>query len=145
MTKDECKDKIAKQEGYGDWADLWGAMQQKFNGVRLFARMNSLENRAMDEFAQIQVNNLDKAEVINRRELLFAFIKDWKEEFKDENWDYLDFKVERFLSKQQLLTVGNMKSAKLKEQNYQLKTNIQVGTTPSICYIHCQGAFIFIK
>ena len=100
MTKDECKDKIAKQEGYGDWADLWGAMQQKFNGVRLFARMNSLENRAMDEFAQIQVNNLDKAEVINRRELLFAFIKDWKEEFKDENWDYLDFKVERFLSKQ---------------------------------------------
>ena len=30
-----------------------------------------------------------------------------------------------------------MKSAKLKEQNYQLKTNIQVGTTPSICYIHC--------
>lgn len=35
-----------------------------------------------------------------RRELLFAFIKDWKEEFKDENWDYLDFMAERFLGKQ---------------------------------------------
>jgi hypothetical protein len=39
-------------------------------------------------------------DVSNRRELLFAFIKDWKEEFKDENWDYLDFMAERFLSKQ---------------------------------------------
>ena len=35
-----------------------------------------------------------------RRTLLFAFIKEWKEEFKDENWDYLDFMAERFLSKQ---------------------------------------------
>ena len=38
--------------------------------------------------------------VSNRKELLFAFIKDWKDEFKDENWDYLDFMAERFLSKQ---------------------------------------------
>jgi len=39
-------------------------------------------------------------DVSNQRELLFAFIKDWKEEFKDENWDYLDFMAERFLGKQ---------------------------------------------
>ena len=37
--------------------------------------------------------------VVNQRELLFAFIKEIKDEFKDENWDYLDFIAERFLSK----------------------------------------------
>ena len=46
-----------------------------------------------------EAKQLILSDVINRRELLFAFIKDWKEEFKDENWMYLDFMAERFLSK----------------------------------------------
>jgi hypothetical protein len=37
--------------------------------------------------------------VVNRRELLFAFINEVKEEFKDENLDYLDFIADRVLSK----------------------------------------------
>jgi len=44
---------------------------------------------------QLRLSNVSQ-----RSELLFAFIKDWKEEFKDENWDYLDFMAERFLGKQ---------------------------------------------
>lgn len=64
MTKDECKDKIAEQEGYGDWADLWGAMQQKFHGIKLFAIMNTLENRVMDEYAQQQIKNLNIPDVM---------------------------------------------------------------------------------
>jgi len=56
-------------------------------------------------FATQQVNLLSKPAVSKfedgeRKALLFAFIKEWKEEFKDENWDYLDFTAERFLSKQ---------------------------------------------
>jgi hypothetical protein len=54
----------------------------------------------MTAWAEQQVNKLNLLDVSNRRELLFAFIKEWKEEFKDENWDYLDFMAERFLGKQ---------------------------------------------
>ncbi len=52
------------------------------------------------EYAENVVKLFAISVVSNRRELLFAFIKDWKEEFKDENWDYLDFMVEHFLGKQ---------------------------------------------
>jgi ribonuclease BN (tRNA processing enzyme) len=55
---------------------------------------------AMTIYAESEVKKLNLLDVSNRRELLFAFIKDWKEEFKDENWDYLDFMAERFLGKQ---------------------------------------------
>lgn len=34
----------------------------------------------------------------SEKELLNAFIKEVKEEFKDENLDYLDFIVDRFLN-----------------------------------------------
>lgn len=42
---------------------------------------------------------LSIANVVNRRELLFAFINEVKEEFKEENLDYLDFIADRVLSK----------------------------------------------
>ena len=45
------------------------------------------------------VKKLTIHNVVNQRELLFAFIKEIKYEFKDENWDYLDFIAERVLSK----------------------------------------------
>ena len=54
----------------------------------------------MTAWAESEVKKLNLLDVSNRRELLFAFIKDLKEEFKDENWDYLDFMAERFLGKQ---------------------------------------------
>jgi hypothetical protein len=38
-------------------------------------------------------------DVVNRRELLSAFINEVKEEFKEENLDYLDFIADRVLSK----------------------------------------------
>ena len=59
-----------------------------------------VEDCDFDEIAEKIVKLFAISVVSNRRELLFAFIKDWKEEFKDENWDYLDFMAERFLSKQ---------------------------------------------
>lgn len=39
-------------------------------------------------------------DVSRQSELLFAFIKAIKEEFKDENWDYLDFIADRVIGKQ---------------------------------------------
>lgn len=59
-----------------------------------------IEKDDFDEIAEKLVKLFAISVVSNRRELLFAFIKDWKEEFKDENWDYLDFMAERFLGKQ---------------------------------------------
>ena len=52
------------------------------------------------ELSNCNKPQVSKWEGIERKALLFAFIKEWKEEFKDENWDYLDFMAERFLSKQ---------------------------------------------
>lgn len=43
---------------------------------------------------------LQQANVSGRSELLFAFIQEIKNEFADENWDYLDYIAERVLSKQ---------------------------------------------
>jgi len=45
------------------------------------------------------VKNLTMHGVVNQRELLFAFIKEIKEEYIDQNWDYLEFIAERVLSK----------------------------------------------
>lgn len=45
-------------------------------------------------------NNLVQADVSGRSELLLAFIDEIKNEFKDQNWDYLNFIADRVLSKQ---------------------------------------------
>lgn len=45
-------------------------------------------------------NNFVLADVSRQSELLFVFIKAVKEEFKDENWDYLDFIADRVIGKQ---------------------------------------------
>lgn len=37
---------------------------------------------------------------VGQSELLFTFIKAVKEEFADENWDYLDFIANRVIGKQ---------------------------------------------
>jgi len=55
---------------------------------------------AMDIYAQHEVKNYNKLSVSKQRELLFAFIKEFKEEFKVENWDYLDFVADRVINKQ---------------------------------------------
>jgi hypothetical protein len=59
-----------------------------------------VEEDDFDKIAEKLVKLFATYVVSDRRELLFAFIKEWKEEFKDENWDYLDFMAERFLGKQ---------------------------------------------
>ena len=52
------------------------------------------------EKAMDVVNKNFNLAVVNRQtELLFAFITEMKDEFKDENWDYLDFIAERVLLK----------------------------------------------
>ena len=45
-------------------------------------------------------NNFVLADVSRQSELLFAFIKAIKEEFADQNWDYLDFIADRVIGKQ---------------------------------------------
>ena len=45
-------------------------------------------------------NNFVLADVSRQSELLFAFIKAVKEEFADQNWDYLDFIADRVIGKQ---------------------------------------------
>lgn len=68
------------------------------------------ENQAGDKLQVIDASDLPEIitevvkkltthDVVNRRELLFAFIKEIKDEFKDQDWDYLDFIAERVLSK----------------------------------------------
>jgi len=68
------------------------------------------ENQAGDKLQVIDASDLPEIitevvkkltihNVVNQRELLFAFIKEIKDEFKYENWDYLDFIAERVLSK----------------------------------------------
>ncbi len=68
------------------------------------------ENQAGDKLQVIDASDLPEIitevvkkltihNVVNQRELLFAFIKEIKDEFKDQNWDYLDFIAERVLSK----------------------------------------------
>ena len=54
---------------------------------------------AMINFHEIEVKKLKLLDINNRREFLSAFIKDIKDEFKDENCDYLDIILERFLIK----------------------------------------------
>lgn len=46
------------------------------------------------------VKNCSMPDVVLRSELLFAFIKAIKEEFADQNWDYLDFIADRVIGKQ---------------------------------------------
>jgi len=46
------------------------------------------------------LSKLHQPTVSRQSELLFAFIKAIKEEFKDENWDYLDFIADRVIGKQ---------------------------------------------
>ena len=59
---------------------------------------------AMRRYAKLyhesEVKKLTIPAVVGQSELLFAFIKAIKEEFADQNWDYLDFIAERFLGKQ---------------------------------------------
>ena len=45
-------------------------------------------------------NNFVLADVSRQSELLFAFIKAIKEEFADQNWNYLDFIADRVIGKQ---------------------------------------------
>lgn len=45
-------------------------------------------------------NNFVLADVSRQSELLFAFIKAIKDEFSDQNWDYLDFIADRVIGKQ---------------------------------------------
>lgn len=45
-------------------------------------------------------NNFVLADVSRQSELLLAFIKAIKEEFADQNWDYLDFIADRVIGKQ---------------------------------------------
>lgn len=52
---------------------------------------------AMELYAEMKVKNLQQALVSGQSELLFAFIAEVKKEFADQNWDYLDFIVERVL------------------------------------------------
>ena len=47
-----------------------------------------------------QVKNCFISDVVGQSELLFAFIKTIKEEFSDQNWDYLDFIADRVIGKQ---------------------------------------------
>ena len=91
MTKDEIIDQMIDE--------------MPFN---LSENIRPYVKEAMDIYAQQEVKNCNILAVSKRSELLFAFIKEWKEEFKDENWDYLDFVAERVLSKQQLLTASGM-------------------------------------
>ncbi len=83
MTKDEIIDQMIDE--------------MPFN---LSENIRPYVKEAMDIYAQQEVKNCNILAVSKRSELLFAFIKEWKEEFKDENWDYLDFVAERVLSKQ---------------------------------------------
>jgi hypothetical protein len=55
--------------------------------------------QGMDENCFVETVNeaLRLHDVSGRSELLFAFIAEIKREFKDENWDYLDFIAERVL------------------------------------------------
>ena len=46
------------------------------------------------------VKNCSIPDVSRQSELLFAFIKAIKEEFADQNWDYLDFIADRVIGKQ---------------------------------------------
>jgi len=46
------------------------------------------------------VKNCSIPAVVGQSELLFAFIKAIKEEFADQNWDYLDFIADRVIGKQ---------------------------------------------
>ena len=46
------------------------------------------------------VKNCSIPDVVGQRELLFAFIKAIKEEFAEQNWDYLDFIADRVIGKQ---------------------------------------------
>ena len=54
-------------------------------------------NRGVLDALDLVNKNFDLALVSGRSELLFAFIAEIKREFKDENWDYLDFIAERVL------------------------------------------------
>jgi hypothetical protein len=74
--------------------------QMLYDCTGMLAENHSDIIEAMTIYAESEIKKLNLFDVNNRRELLFAFIKDWKEEFKDENWDYLDFMAERFLGKQ---------------------------------------------
>jgi GTP-sensing pleiotropic transcriptional regulator CodY len=64
------------------------SVEQEFNANQLEAIYE-----AMNQVLHI-------APVVGRSEQLFAFIKAIKEEFKDENWDYLDFIADRVIGKQ---------------------------------------------
>jgi hypothetical protein len=73
--------------------------------TRGFDNKTQLNNRGLigatiDETILEVVKNLRIADVSCQRELLFAFIKAVKEEFADQNWDYLDFIADRVIGKQ---------------------------------------------
>ena len=59
---------------------------------------------AMRRYAKLyhesEVKKLNIPDVSRQSELLFAFIKAIKEEFADQNWDYLDFIADRVIGKQ---------------------------------------------
>jgi hypothetical protein len=101
MTKDEIIDKMIDE--------------MPFN---LSENIRPYVKEAMDIYAQQEVKNCNILAVSKRSELLFAFIKEWKEEFKDENWDYLNFFVERVIKKHLLggkSTGGNFANTLLSE------------------------------
>lgn len=91
-----CSSPIGETGDYDSWIEL---VTPDFN---MQCYDPDVELEQVEELANMLnvAKNCNIHDVSNRRELLFAFIKDWKEEFKDENWDYLDFMAERFLSKQ---------------------------------------------
>ena len=62
-------------------------------------KLQVIDASDLPEIIMEVVKKLTIHNVVNQRELLFAFIKEIKEEFKDQNWDYLDFIAERVLSK----------------------------------------------
>jgi hypothetical protein len=85
MITDEIKFKGALKV---DIIRVWNSTKTKFKDINEY------------DFFNEELSKLHQPTVSRQSELLFAFIKAIKEEFKDENWDYLDFIADRVIGKQ---------------------------------------------